>query len=63
MTTGRISSDITLKAARAGIPIIISHSAPTDLALKIAKDANMTMIGFVRGSRMNVYCGENRILR
>lgn len=63
MTTGRISSDITLKAARAGIPIIISHSAPTDLALKIAKDANMTMIGFVRGSRMNVYCGGNRILR
>jgi FdhD protein len=63
MTTGRISSDITLKAVRAGIPIIISHSAPTDLALSIAKVSNMTMIGFARGNRMNIYCGEDRIVR
>ncbi len=63
MTTGRISSDITLKAARAGIPIIISHSAPTDLALSIAKASNMTMIGFARGNRMNIYCGEGRIVQ
>lgn len=63
LTTGRISSDIILKAARAGIPIVISHSAPTDMALSIAKASNMTMIGFVRGSRMNIYCGDNRILR
>ncbi|MDF2672983.1 MAG: formate dehydrogenase family accessory protein FdhD [Clostridiales bacterium] len=62
MTTGRISSDITLKAARAGIPIIVSHSAPTDLALNFAKASNMTMIGFARGNRMNLYWGEDRIL-
>lgn len=62
MTTGRISSDITLKAGRAGIPIIVSHSAPTDMAVSIAKATNMTMIGFARGNRMNVYCGESRIL-
>lgn len=62
MTTGRISSDIILKAGRAGIPIIVSHSAPTDMALNIAKALNMTMIGFARGNRMNIYCGEDRIL-
>lgn len=61
MTTGRISSDITLKAARAGIPIIVSHSAPTNMAVTIAKTLNMTMIGFARGNRMNVYCGEERV--
>lgn len=62
MTTGRISSDIILKAARVGIPVIVSHSAPTDMAVSIAKKLNMTMIGFVRGGRMNLYCGEERII-
>lgn len=62
MTTGRISSDIAIKAAKAGIPIIISHSAPTDMALDIAKSSNMTIAGFVRGNRMNIYCGEHRII-
>ena len=61
MTTGRISSDIVVKAAKAGIPIIVSHSAPTSLALSIAKAANITLIGFARGSRMNIYCSQHRI--
>ena len=61
MTTGRISSDIVVKVAKAGIPIIVSHSAPTSLALSIAKAANITIIGFARGSRMNIYCNEHRI--
>lgn len=61
LTTGRISSDIIVKAVKAGIPIIASHSAPTDLALGIAKSANITVIGFVRGNRMNIYCGEDRL--
>jgi len=62
MTTGRISSDIVVKVAKAGIPIIVSHSAPTSLALSIAKAANITLIGFARGNRMNIYCNEDRIL-
>jgi len=57
MTTGRISSDLIIKAVKAGIPIIVSHSAPTDLALSIAEAANLTVIGFVHGNRMNIYCG------
>ncbi len=61
LTTGRISSDIALKAARAGIPFIVSFSAPTYMALEIAGRANLTLIGFVRGNRMNVYNGAQRI--
>jgi FdhD protein len=63
MTTGRISSDIIVKAAKAGIPIIVSHSAPTDLALSIAESANLTVIGFARGNRMSIYCGSDRIYK
>jgi FdhD protein len=62
MTTGRISSDIVVKVAKAGIPIIVSHSAPTSLAISIAKLANITIIGFARGSRMNIYCNSSRII-
>lgn len=60
-TTGRISSDSVIKAARAGIPILVSHSGPTDLAVDIARNLNMTMIGFARGNRMNIYWGFERI--
>lgn len=62
LTTGRISSDIVVKAAGAGVPMVVSHSAPTDLALEIAEAANITILGFVRGNRMNVYCCSNRII-
>lgn len=61
LTTGRISSDIAIKAAKAGIPVIVSFSAPTNMALEVAKKANITLIGFVRGNRMNIYNGEHRI--
>jgi FdhD protein len=60
-TTGRLSSDMTQKAARAGIPIIVSRSAPTSLAIAIAEDAGMTLIGFVRGPRINIYTHPHRI--
>lgn len=62
MTTGRISSEIIVKAIKAKIPVVISHSAPTDLALSMAKAANITIAGFVRGTRMNIYYGEHRII-
>lgn len=61
MTTGRISSDIVVKAAKAGIPIIVSHSAPTDLALSLAESAGLTVIGFARGIRMSIYSRKDRI--
>lgn len=54
-TTGRIPSPITTRAIFAGIPVIVSRSAPTDLTLKLAKEYHITIIGFARGNRMNLY--------
>lgn len=61
MTSGRVSSDILVKAARARTPIIVSRSAPTDLAVKLARELGITVVGFARGSRMNVYTHGWRI--
>jgi FdhD protein len=60
-TSGRISSEMLIKAARANIPIVLSKSAPTDLGVSLAKDFGITLVGFVRGSRMNVYSNVGRI--
>jgi FdhD protein len=62
ITSGRISSEILLKVARREIPILISKSAPTSLGLKLAQDLNVTVIGFVRGDRMNVYTHGRRVV-
>jgi len=62
MTSGRVSSEILLKAAKGNIPIIVSKSAPTDVAVKLATDLGITLIGFVRGRRMNVYAGGWRVI-
>jgi len=61
VTSGRISSEILFKVAKRGIPIIISRSAPTDLAVRTALDLGITLIGFVRGQRMNVYANNWRV--
>lgn len=55
LTTGRISSEMALKCSVAGIPIIASRGATTSLALEIAERTGLTVIGFVRANRMNVY--------
>lgn len=60
-TSGRISSEMLLKALKARIPMIISRSAPTDLAVQLAKEYGVTLVGFVRGDRMNIYHDVNRI--
>lgn len=54
-TSGRLSSEIIKKAAKRKVPVIVSRSAPTDAAVDIAKELNMTLIGFARGGRMNIY--------
>jgi len=61
ITSGRITSEILHKVARRGIPIIISISAPTNLGVRLAHDLGVTLIGFVRGKRMNVYANEWRV--
>ena len=62
VTSGRVSSEILLKAAKRNIPLLISRSAPTDLGVKLAEDLGITLIGFVRGKRMNVYANDWRIV-
>ncbi len=63
ITSGRISSEILLKVAKRNIPIIISKSAPTDLGVKLANDLGITLLGFVRGKRINAYTNDWRIVR
>ena len=60
-STGRISSEIIFKTQKCKIPAIASRSAPTNQAVKLAKDLNITLVGFARGNRMNIYSNEERI--
>jgi FdhD protein len=62
VTSGRVSSEILLKAANRNIPLLISKSAPTDLGVKLANDLGVTLIGFARGKRMNVYSNDWRVV-
>ncbi len=62
ITSGRISSEILLKVSKRNIPILISKSAPTDLSVRLADDLGVTVIGFVRGERMNVYTNGWRVV-
>jgi len=62
LTSGRISSEIVLKAQKIGSPVVISRSAPTDQAIKMAEACNMTLVGFARGKRMNIYTVKERII-
>jgi len=61
ITSGRVSSEILLKVAKRDVPIIVSKSAPTNLAVRLAADLGVTLVGFVRGKRMNVYTHAWRI--
>jgi FdhD protein len=61
LVSGRTSFEIAQKCAAAGIPILASVSAPSSLALDVAKRFNMTLIGFLRGERFNIYHDPGRI--
>ena len=62
MVSGRTSFEIAQKCAAAGVPILCAVSAPSSLALDLAKRFQMTLIGFLRGDRFNVYAGAERVL-
>jgi FdhD protein len=61
ITSGRVSSEIVLKVASMDIPILVSPSAPTDLGVRLASDLGLTLVGFARGDKMNVYANGWRI--
>ncbi|MBC8590988.1 formate dehydrogenase accessory sulfurtransferase FdhD [Wansuia hejianensis] len=61
LTSGRISSEILIKTGKRGISTIVSRSAPTSLAIDIAKELNINLIGFVRADKMNIYTNIPRL--
>ncbi len=61
ITSGRISSEMTIKAARAGVPIVVSRTAVTDLAAEIATELGITLVGYARGGKLVIYTNPWRI--
>ncbi len=60
--SGRISSEVLLKSAKIGVGIVLSKSAPTNLALDLAEELGITVVGFIRGQGFNVYTHQERII-
>jgi FdhD protein len=61
LSSGRVSSEVLAKAARCGAPVLVSRTAPTDRSVAEARRLNLTLVGFARGERMNLYSAPERI--
>ncbi len=62
ITTGRVSSEMITKAAKMQVPIVVSRTSPTNLAVQLARAWHITLIGYARGGEMQVYAGIERIV-
>ena len=60
--SGRMPADMVIKMTRSGVPILASNAAPANSGYNIAKKGNITLVGFLRGQRCNIYNNQNRIL-
>ena len=61
MVSGRSSFEILQKCLTAGVPVVCAISAPSSLAVDVAREFGMTLVGFLRGNRFNVYAGQERV--
>lgn len=62
LSTGRISSEMLLKAARMGVPVVASRTSPTEMAVALAEQLGITVCGYVRPDGLNVYAGDAVVL-
>ncbi|MBI5829949.1 MAG: formate dehydrogenase accessory sulfurtransferase FdhD [Chloroflexi bacterium] len=63
VSSGRVSGEIMTKVVRSGIPVIVSRGAPTCVSVSRAEDSGVTLVGFARGNRMNIYSHPWRIIQ
>jgi FdhD protein len=61
MVSGRLSYELAQKAVVGRLPVLAGVSAPSSLAVDLAREFNLTLIGFIRGESFNVYCGHGRV--
>jgi FdhD protein len=62
ISSGRISTEMLIKARKMEVPIMISRTSPTAMSIRLAREWNMTLIGYVRGRQMRVYAGAERVV-